>query len=132
MEQLVLPTQCRKAVLQLAHDIPLAGHLGRQKTAHRVLQRFYWPGLYKDVGEYCKACPECQKACSRRVPSAPLIPLPVIDKPFKRIAMNNVGPLPRSHAGNKYVLVICDYATRYPDAIPLKSIDAEHVAEELV
>ena len=27
-EQLVLPLQCRPAVLQLAHDIPLAGHLG--------------------------------------------------------------------------------------------------------
>ena len=32
----------------------------------------------------------------------------------------------------RYVLVVCDYATRYPEAIPLKSIDAEHVAEELV
>ena len=32
----------------------------------------------------------------------------------------------------RYVLVICDYATRYPEAIPLRSIDAEHIAEELV
>ena len=30
------------------------------------------------------------------------------------------------------MLVVCDYATRYPEAIPLKSIDAEHVAEKLV
>ena len=30
------------------------------------------------------------------------------------------------------VLVICDYATRYPEAIPLRSIDAEHIAEELI
>ena len=29
-------------------------------------------------------------------------------------------------------VVICDYATRYPEAIPLKSVDVEHVAEELV
>ena len=53
-------------------------------------------------------------------------------EPFKRIAMDIVGPLPRSRAGNHYVLVICDYATRYPEAVPLCSIDAEHVAEELV
>ena len=33
---------------------------------------------------------------------------------------------------NKYVLVICDYATRYPEAIPLHWIDAEHTAEELI
>ena len=30
------------------------------------------------------------------------------------------------------ILVICDYATRYPEAIPLRSIDAEHIAEELI
>eukprot|EP00731_Ephydatia_muelleri_P004053 Em0002g229a len=53
-------------------------------------------------------------------------------EPFSRIAMDIVGPLPRSRAGNKYILVICDYATRYPEAVPLKSIDAESVAEELI
>ena len=31
-----------------------------------------------------------------------------------------------------YILVICDYTTRYPEAVPLKSIDAESVAEELI
>lgn len=36
-----------------------------------------------------------------------------------------VGPLPRSRLGKRYVLVICDYATRYLEAIPLRSIDAE-------
>ena len=30
------------------------------------------------------------------------------------------------------VLVVCDYGTRYPEAVPLKSVDAEHIAEELV
>lgn len=30
------------------------------------------------------------------------------------------------------MLVLCDYATRYPEAVPLRNIDAETVAEELV
>ena len=30
------------------------------------------------------------------------------------------------------MFVICDYATRYPEAVALKSIDAVHIAEELV
>ena len=55
-----------------------------------------------------------------------------MDVPFERIAMDVVGPLPRTSSGNKYVLVICDYATRYPEAVPMKSVDAEKVAEELV
>jgi len=61
-----------------------------------------------------------------------MVPLPIIQEPFQRIAMDIVGPLPRSHSGKKYVQVVCDYATRYPEAIPLHLIDAEHIAEELV
>ena len=132
VEQLVLPQQCRRAVLELAHSIPLAGHLGKKKTAQRLLQRFYWPTLFKDVDEYCRGCAECQKTAPGRQAAAPLIPLPIVDSPFERIAMDIVGPLPRSRTGNRYVLVVCDYATRWPEAVPLKSIDAGHVAEELM
>ena len=49
VDQLVLPVQCRKAVLQLAHKIPLVGHLGKQKTVQRILQYLYWPSLFKDM-----------------------------------------------------------------------------------
>eukprot|EP00731_Ephydatia_muelleri_P014661 Em0008g381a len=113
-EQLVLPKQCREKVMELAHSIPMAGHLSKHKTTDRVLQRFYWPALRADVAEYCRRCET------------------LMDVPFERIAMDVVGPLPRTSSGNKYVLVICDYATRYPEAVPMKSVDAEKVAEELV
>ena len=33
----------------------IAGHLGQKKTAERILQRFYWPTLFQDVREVCKA-----------------------------------------------------------------------------
>ena len=33
VEQLVLPAKCRGAVLQLAHAIPITGHLGKTKIA---------------------------------------------------------------------------------------------------
>ena len=38
-------------------------------------------------------------------------------EPFEQIAVDIVGPLPRSKEGNQYILVVCDYATRYPDLI---------------
>ena len=61
IEQLVLPTSCRRTILELAHRIPFAGHMGRDKTARRIQQRFYWPTLFKDVADYCRRCPVCQK-----------------------------------------------------------------------
>ena len=46
--------------------------------------------------------------------------------------MDVVDPLPHNRSGNWFILEMCDYGTRYPEAIPLISVDAEHVAEELV
>ncbi|XP_078581557.1 uncharacterized protein LOC144864980 [Branchiostoma floridae x Branchiostoma japonicum] len=132
-KQLVLPQQCRQVVLQLAHDAPMAGHLGKKKTTERILMNFFWPGVHSDVKAHCRGCEVCQKTARRSATNrAPLIPLPIMDIPFQRIAMDIVGPLERSKTGNKYVLVVCDYATRYPEAIPMRSVDAKHVAGELI
>ena len=95
-------------------------------------KRFYWPSLHRDVTEWCRVCEQCQKGAPGKNVRAPLMPLPVIEEPFSRIAMDVIGPLPRSNSNNKYILVICDYATRYPEAIPMRSVDAERVAEELI
>ena len=55
-----------------------------------------------------------------------------MQEPFERIAMDVVGPLPRSRRGNQYILVVCDYATRYPEAMVLRKVDAGSVAEHLI
>ncbi|KAL1250507.1 hypothetical protein QQF64_018303 [Cirrhinus molitorella] len=46
--------------------------------------------------------------------------------------MDIVGPLERSSAGHQYILVICDYATRYPEAFPLRSITTPKIIQALV
>ena len=81
---------------------------------------------------FCKACSKCQMTSSRKVCPVPMILLPVMEVPFQRIGMDVVGPLPRSRTGNRFVLVVLDYATRYPEAIPLRTVDAEQVAEALM
>lgn len=89
VEQLVLPKSCRETVMRVAHCIPLAGHQGKDKTARRVLQRFYWPTIYRDVAKFCRSCGSCQKVAGKRTLQAPLIPLPIITEPFARIAMDH-------------------------------------------
>ena len=131
-KQLVLPEQCRALVLRLAHDVPMAGHLGITKTKDRVLQHYYWPGVFKDVADYCRTCEVCQRSQPRPPGRAELIPMPIISKPFQRIAMDLVGPLPRSQRGNRFILVVCDYATRYPEAFAIPSTEATRIAKELV
>ncbi|KAG1956974.1 gag-pol fusion protein [Pimephales promelas] len=130
--KMVVPQKARDLVLQLGHSVPWAGHLGRHKTIARIGRHFFWPSLRKDVGDFCRSCPKCQYTASRRPPKAPLEPLPVIGIPFEQLGMDVVGPLERSKTGNRYMLVINDYATRYPEVFPLKKVTAKNVALCLV
>uniref|UniRef100_A0A3Q1F2Z4 Gypsy retrotransposon integrase-like protein 1 n=2 Tax=Acanthochromis polyacanthus TaxID=80966 RepID=A0A3Q1F2Z4_9TELE len=132
-DQLVVPKRLKPIVLQLAHSVPWSGHLGQFKTFSRMLTRFYWPQQYADTVQFCKSCPQCQlTAPGNKSDRAQLINMPVIDTPFSRIAMDIVGPLERSSAGHRYILVVCDYATRYPEAFPLRKVKARQIANCLI
>ena len=59
--------------------------------------------------------------------------MPLVDQPFKRVAVDLIGPIhPPSEEGHRYILTLVNYATRYPEAIPLKKVSSETVAEALV
>ena len=89
--------------------------------------------MFRDVANHYCTCEVCQRAQGKRYGArAEMIPLPLIEKPFQRIAMDIIGPLLRSNNGNKYILTICDYATRYPEAIPIPNTEATTIAKELV
>ena len=133
VDQLLVPREYKLELLELAHSIPLAGHLHAAKTRDRLFEHYTWPGIYKDVENFCATCSECQK-CARKLASdkAPLISVPVIGTPFHKVAVDIVGPVERSAKGHKYLLTLVDYATRFPDAIPLKDATAPSVADGLV
>ena len=67
------------------------------------------------------------------VPKLPLQKMPLIDKPFKRVAIDFVGPIsPPSEEGHRYILTLVDFATCYPEAVPSRNIYTETLAESLV
>ncbi|KAG5277592.1 hypothetical protein AALO_G00119390, partial [Alosa alosa] len=132
VEQIVVPKCLRDKVLCLGHDIPWAGHLGTVKTLERIAQRFHWPGMYTDVLRYCRSCSICQLTSKHKAKPSPLHPLPIIGVPFQRLGMDIVGPLERTRSGHRFILVMCDYATRYPKAFPLRKITAGSVARALL
>ena len=41
--------------------------------------------------------------------------------------MDIVGPLVRSSGRHQYILLLCDYATRFPEAFPLRTVTAPAV-----
>ena len=58
--------------------------------------------------------------------------MPIIEVPFDRLALDIVGPLPKTSRGHRYILVLVDYATQYPEALPLRATTAKAVSKELM
>ncbi|XP_070203469.1 uncharacterized protein [Littorina saxatilis] len=131
--QLVVPSEFQNEVMRLAHDAPMAGHLGGTRTRNRIWTEFYWPGMCPDIRRYVASCDACQRTTAKgKVKPVPLERMPLIDVPFKQVAVDIIGPIhPPSDRGHRFILVTVDYATRYPEATPLKKIDTPHVAEAL-
>lgn len=133
-QQVVVPQRLRGQVLTLAHESLMSGHQGIKRTIDRVLESFYWPGVQEAIRKYVLSCDTCQRTYPKsKVGKAALVRKPLIDTQFERVAVDMIGPLkPMSNKGNRYILTLVDFATRYPDAIALPSIDSATVAEALI
>ena len=133
-KQILFPKSLRERVTGVAHDSLFGGHLGVKKTEDRIQTSFFSPGFHEDVTSFCRSCDVCQKTVARgSVPRVLLGDMPLIDQPFKRVPIDLEGPIaPASDTGHRYILTLVDYATRYPEAVLLKNIDTETVAEALL
>ena len=79
---------------------------------------------------FYRLCDMCQRTVSKGSAAKALLgKMPLMDLLFKRVAIDLIGPItPASDKGYRCVLTLVDFATRYPEAVPLKSIDTETVA----
>ena len=134
LKQLLVPLSRRVKILRLAHESLMGGHMGINKTVNRILTCFYWPGLVSDVKKWCRTCDVCQRTIPKgRVSKIPLGKMPLMSSPFQTVAIDLVGPItPMSSQGNRYIMTYVDYATRWPEAIPLPDITTERVADALI
>ncbi len=126
---LVVPKGFRKRILVLVHD--KGGHLGSEKVARMIARYFVWPGMSKDVCEHCGTCGLCQVRSKHKPRKAPVVERPVLTEPFESVAVDLVGPLPKGKGGCRFLLTYVCLATRWPEAVPLRSITAKAVAEGL-
>ena len=126
---MVLPLSYRAKVIKMAHDG--LGHLGSRKVKMLIRQRFSWPELGIDVIKYCKSCPICQRCNKTKSRKAPMMERRVLSEPFEVVAMDIVGPMPKGKGDCIYLLTIMDMASKWPEAIPLRSTKSKAVVEGL-
>ena len=124
--QLCVPQHLKGDLLHKLHD--LCG----QFQCHNVQKRFYWFGHTSDIELYCQTCHMCG---SRNGPIPhPRAPMQSIKTgyPMERIQTNILGPLPETNRGNKYVAVVVDMYTKWPEAYALPNQEADTVAQAVM
>ena len=126
----ILPPSLQLDALYRSHDAPAAGHQGIEKTLERLRQKAYWVNMSQDVEKHCRQCQKCQRSKLPSPTRAPLVSVP-IGKPWEMVAVD-ILEVPISYKGNRYLLVIQDYFTKWADAIPLRNQTAATITQELI
>lgn len=111
-QQLVIPRSLRKDVLQQFHSSPTGGVT---KTLAKIKSRFYWVSCSRDVRLWVGVCETFNSRKGSNTRGRGNLQIYNVGAPFERIALDILGPLPMTTAGNKYVLVISDYFTKWPE-----------------
>ena len=130
--QVIMPKNMRAEFLSRVHDHKMMGHLGMEKTRRRVLQRAYWFNWKNEVDQFCREC----KLCASRKPPVRRLKAPMQQHntgvTMERVSMDILGPLPKSNSENKFILLVCDYFTKWVEAFPIPNQEAKTVAERFV
>ncbi|KAJ1526442.1 hypothetical protein ONE63_009576 [Megalurothrips usitatus] len=118
-DRLVIPESLRADMLGRLH----AGHLGETKCLGRARASVWWPGVSEDVRRTCADCEIC--AQHRPQPVEPLMPSPVPERPWQRVAAD------LCQRGADHYLVVVDYYSRYPEVAKLGSLTSQGTIRKL-
>nr|GEX62656.1 reverse transcriptase domain-containing protein [Tanacetum cinerariifolium] len=118
-------------ILKACHYRPTGGHHGPNYTAKKVFDSgFYWPTIYCDAQDLVKTCDVCHR--QGKISQRDEMPQNSIQvyKIFDFWGINFMGPFPSSK-GNKYILVVVDYLSKWVEAKALPTNDARVVCKFL-
>ena len=130
-EVIIVPEGLRDTVIRAEHADPLSGHGAKDRTLWRLKRKFSWRGMEKDVQRFVRSCIVCHKFKGKQHPLTTLGRVPLPDRKFSLVAVDLMGPLPLTEAGNRYILLCVDYSTRFVIVNPLRSKSAKEVADAI-
>ena len=126
--QRVVPKRLRAKVLYLAHHPRLAGHPGGTRMYYTLRREYYWPHMANDAYQTVRNCASCAATRGTRVRHQKDLKLFPAAGPLEFVAMDLLGPLPKTTHGNRHVLVMTDRFTKLTRSIPLRTTTASVVA----
>ncbi|VDH94525.1 Hypothetical predicted protein [Mytilus galloprovincialis] len=130
--QLLVPEILRSEILTLCHDSIFSAHFGIKKTTMKIKEHFHWYRMREDIKQHIRQCPSCCKLRKTINNNHAALQNYHVGYPMDRVALDVMGPFPKSKNGNRFILVIGDHFTRWMEAYPLPNQYSHIVAEKLV
>ena len=128
--RVVPPSGDREKLFHEAHGGKFGGHLRDAKVHGQLSRHYWWPGMRKDIKQWCHACVPCATRNVGRQVRPPLTPIPVGGL-FDRVWVDVI-QFPKSRQGNRYALVFVDYLTKWPEVFPIANQSAVTIARLFV
>lgn len=102
-------TNIRLKILEENHDIPIAGHMGFEKTYNNVARHYWWPNMGKLVKQFVQSCDYCQRAKGKnQLPPGSLMSIDIPQERWEVVSMDFVLGLPKTKAGYDCIMTVVD------------------------
>lgn len=128
-----LTEERKQKIIKEMHSDPIGGHQGIHRTLERIKLYISWSNMKSDIENYIRNCDICQRnKATRPLTRQELEITDTQSEPWNKIALDVVGPLPRTENNCKYILTCQDNLTKYLIAIPIENQEANTIAEAFV
>ena len=114
--RVVCPEISRNVVIWTTHR---QAHSGMSRTTNRIKMTWYRPGMTADIHCVIRTQEICQMAKSGGSKQPGERQILYAGRPWQKMAVDLVGPLPETPRGNKYILVMTDHFSRWQDTLAL-------------
>src|SRR6266542_1738497 len=112
--------------MSMFHDDPTKAHQSFDVMYNQMSKRYIWQNMRNDIKEYAKTCFQCQqRGLMRQNNQKYTIQLTDI---FERWGIDIIGSLSITREGNRYIVVVMDYFTRWSEARAIKAVNVKIVA----
>ncbi|KAL0290126.1 UNVERIFIED_CONTAM: hypothetical protein Scaly_2682400 [Sesamum calycinum] len=85
--------------------------------------------MVKDCIDYARRCQACQFHANLIHQPPELLHPTIASWPFDAWGLDVVGPLTKSSGGHLYILAATNYFSKWAEAVPLKEVKKENVAD---
>ncbi|KAI3784032.1 hypothetical protein L1987_43123 [Smallanthus sonchifolius] len=111
----------RAFLMNEAHKTRYSIHPGADKMYQDLRQKYWWPGMKKDIALYVAKCLTCSKVKAEHQRPSGLLEQPEIPVwKWENLAMDFITKIPRTSSGYDSIWVITDRLTKSAHFLPIR------------